>query len=451
MKVKRTLLITSLTLISAAFAGNAALALTEQSEATLEFTFAPSLTLSVSDSDLIIENLMPGTSDISNTVDITVTTNNIAGYVLSATTGNTTNPTRNLVRDSSNYLESIAVGSSLSSLSNDTWGYTTNGGTTYSGLPLYTSAGTELNSSNGPVNATIGKTSFAIGAKASTNKTAGNYTNVVNFTAVSRVVLPTIQSFTTATCPIAPTLVVDSRDGTEYHIQKLADGKCWMLDNLALDLTNSTVLNNLSPSNTNATETSLTALRSGNRAAGDQYATAGVANWTSGYSYSAPLVNMVSKNVVPSNAPTNGAGYNKVGGYYNYCAASAGSYCYGNGTSYGVSSGNASEDICPDGWRMPTSNTSGEYAALANQIYGSTGDTTDATATANYRNALSLPFSGFYNDGSATNQGVYGTFWSSTRLNDYYMHDLDVSTNLVLPSGRYNRYRGYSVRCLAGV
>ena len=65
-------------------------------------------------------------------------------------------------------------------------------------------------------------------------------------------------------------------------------------------------------------------------------------------------------NVIPSGAPADGAGSNKVGVYYNYCAASAGSYCYDESKG----TGNASYDLCPAGWRMPTSGSSGEYKAL---------------------------------------------------------------------------------------
>ena len=273
-----------------------------------------------------------------------------------------------------------------------------------------------------------------------------------------------IQNVTTATCPTAVTIVYDNRDETPYHIQKLADGKCWMLDNLALDLTDSTVKSNLSASNTNASATSISKLINGGGTTSDKYATAGVANWTTSYSYSAPLVNLTNKDVVPSNASTNGKGYNKVGGYYNFCAASAGSYCYGNGTDPGTITfkprdDEASYDICPNNWRMPTSNT-GEYGALANAIYGSTGDTGDATAIANYRNALSLPFSGSFNNGSARGQGSDGSFWSKIQyssdsfnkeneLSD--MYSLGVSTSHVTPSDFDDRKDGLSVRCLARV
>ena len=431
MKGKRILAITSLTLISAALAGNAAFALTEQSEAALEFTFAPSLTLSVSDSDLIISDLIPGTSDISNTVDVTVTTNSVYGYALSATTGNTTNPTRNLVRDSSNYLESIAVNSSTSTLSNDTWGYTIDGGATYSGLPLYTSAATELNFSYGPVNAAAGKTSFAIGAKASTNKAAGNYTNVVNFTAVAKVSAPTtLQEIVTANCPTSPIILYDNRDNTAYHIQKLADGKCWMLDNLALDLTNSTVLNNMTATNTNASATALNYLKNGGAGNNDKYASSGVASWT-GSSYPNPLVNMSYKDTIPSNAPENSIGYNKVGGYYNFCAASAGSYCYG-----GTSSGDSTEDICPVGWKIPSRT---EYETVISS-YSSDYDT--------IRSALSLPLSG-YND---TKRGSIGVIWTSTLTGPMggTMADLwyDNSNKSISPGSQDQRYYGFAVRCI---
>ena len=262
-----------------------------------------------------------------------------------------------------------------------------------------------------------------------------------------------IQDITTATCPTTATKVYDNRDETSYHIKKLADGRCWMLDNLALDLTNSTVKNNLTASNTNASATSLNYLKNGGGTTSDKYATAGVANWTSSYSFSAPLVNMDSKNVVPDNAPTNGQGDNKVGGYYNYCAASAGSYCYGNGTYYGNPSGNATEDICPAGWRMSIGNTTGEYSALANVIYGSTGSTSDATAVANYRNALSLPLSGSFNNGSANGQGSTSHFWSSTKRDDHNMYLMSVSisssSTSLNPSTSTLSYYGTPVRCIA--
>jgi len=249
--------------------------------------------------------------------------------------------------------------------------------------------------------------------------------------------------------------IKDNRDNETYCVSKLADGNLWMLDNLALDLTNSTVLNAMSESNTNASSTTLGYLKNGGGTTSDKYAITGVVNWTdsptyaSSYSYSDPLVNMASKDVIPTDATSTAGGY-KIGGYYNYCAASAGSYCYGNGTSYGTSSGNATEDICPAGWRMPTGNTSGEYSALANAIYGSTSSTSDATAYANYRAALHLPLSGYFYNGSPSNQGRYGYWWSSTRSYNNNMYYLNASTSTIYPALNYGRRYGVSLRCMAG-
>ncbi len=259
--------------------------------------------------------------------------------------------------------------------------------------------------------------------------------------------------------------VYDTRDNTIYHIGKLVDNKCWLLDNLALDLTNPTVLNNVTADNTNADATALgflkgTTTRDPATDPDGNYATAGVANWASGESYSAPLVNMASKNIEPTYdeleetdeplAPEVRAGHWKVGGYYNYCAASAGSYCYGNGTNQGSPSGNAAADICPSGWRMPTSGASGEYQALANAITGGTSDWIDTEPEySNIRKALILPLSGYIYNGSASGQGSYGNFWSSTYGVNNNMYTLYVDTVGLSPQNYNRRGSGYSVRCIA--
>ena len=250
--------------------------------------------------------------------------------------------------------------------------------------------------------------------------------------------------------------LTDSRDGTSYHVAKLADNKCWMLDNLALDLTSSTVLSAMNESNTNASNTTLGYLKNGGGTTSDKYAITGVVNWTdsptyaSSYSYSDPLVNMASKDIVPTSYngtddPMKDAvvtGNWKVGGYYNYCAASAGSYCYGNGTSSGTSSGNATEDICPAGWRMPTSNTSGEFQVLYNNSSYNT--------YANYRAALHLPLSGYFYRGSPYNQGGDGSWRSSTRYSNSSMYYLYATTSTIRPADDGSRNVGSSLRCVAG-
>ena len=264
------------------------------------------------------------------------------------------------------------------------------------------------------------------------------------------------------------TEVVDTRDNQIYHIGKLADNKCWTLDNLALDLINVDIAN--LKGKTNASDISLEYLK-GTRTGTttDQYPTAGVATFTSANNYSIP--NMIASGTCYdtncANSPASGqwdkdsvvgaiagsAGNNKIGIYYNYCAASAGTYCWGNGTNYAGSpstdpnSGtlmDVKEDICPLNWHMPTSDTGstpyGEYRTLY-LAYSSN--------YTNFRKALSTPLSGYYSSGSARNQGTRGYFWSSTWYVTNNVRNLYMSASNIDPSGTSSRNSGFSVRCIA--
>ena len=259
---------------------------------------------------------------------------------------------------------------------------------------------------------------------------------------------------------VTPILTYDPRDNEAYWVARLCDGNYWMLDNLRLDLTNSTVVNNLSTSNTNADADSLTSLKSGNRANGDQYATAGLplSNWTSGNSYS-PQVNVSGSVTAGSNnntwtgsytkdtiAPvTYGLGSGKIGAYYNYCAASAGSYCY-DSISTDPNSGylrDISSDICPKNWKMPTGSSGGEYQNLYAQYSGATIGQDEA-----FKNALSTPLSGYFYSSSMWNYGYAGVFSSSTWSSGESLHNLFVYANSTSPSGSYSRMGGLNVRCV---
>lgn len=255
--------------------------------------------------------------------------------------------------------------------------------------------------------------------------------------------------------------LVDIRDGTVYRVGKLADSRCWLLDNLALDLTASGASTSITSTNTNADTTSLNALfgvtvRNATADPDGNLATASVVDWVSGYSYSAPLMNKASKDMVNSSDEIEVIRASKYGIYYNYCAASAGSYCYGNGTNYGTSYDrpdtlvDTEYDICPAGWRMPTvSWDSGEYRTLWDAY-----PTADGVSQINRsRTALLAPFSGYYNDGSAYIQGSFGYFWSSTKYDLSSGGDSNMNTFRIRDIDAYfssaARYIGYSVRCIA--
>lgn len=205
----------------------------------------------------------------------------------------------------------------------------------------------------------------------------------------------------------------DNRDGQGYTVKKFGD-KYWLLDNLKLDITESGILNGLNPSNTNADDASLASLKSGNIKWG---------NNEPGF-YNQAKANADNKNT-------------KIGVYYNYCAASAGSYCYDEN----VGSGNAQYDLCPSGWSMPTGGDgSGNYYELYTNVFSSNN--------ANFKKGLSTPLSGYFGDGVAYSQGVDGFFWSSTNHDGVRMRGLRVNSDVVETYSVLNRKDGIAIRCV---
>lgn len=265
-------------------------------------------------------------------------------------------------------------------------------------------------------------------------------------------------------------LVMDLRDGTNYNIVKTADGNCWTQDNLALDLSDSNVKNRLSPTNTNASVDAIDALLNGGRAKGDRYATAGINSDLSDNSYSIPqvsvsgscnLANMCVNDPTEltwtkDSIETDTGGSGKIGAYYNYCAASAGSYCYGNGTTSGTAVDrdntyqDAEYDICPFGWRLPLGNAT---LPLDDNDFESVRSSTNYMTYTLAREILQLPISGFYlfYNHFAAYQVSRGYYWTSTYRDNTEMNMVNVvsGNSSIDTQGHSSRTNGYSVRCVA--
>ena len=249
----------------------------------------------------------------------------------------------------------------------------------------------------------------------------------------------------------------DSRDGEPYCVSKLADGNIWMLDNLAIDLATTSV--ELLKGLTNASDVSIDYLkgvrkRNVNNSYGN-YATAGVADyWMNVSSYSLPLMSVKSKDDIPNGAVDGSKGSNKTGGYYNFCAASAGSYCYDSLDPFSATYDDATEDICPTEWRMPTGGPNGEYNALAVAIIGGDSDSYRDDDATSIRRSLSLPLSSYITEGHVdyNELGRSGTFLSSTKYNSADMYSLSAYTAsnspVINPSLGAHNYSAYSVRCI---
>lgn len=272
-----------------------------------------------------------------------------------------------------------------------------------------------------------------------------------------------------------PTIVFDSRDEQAYMIQRLPDNRCWMLDNLNLDLTSRSVAANLTPTNTNADSASLNALINGGGNDSNGLATNGLTydNYISGLAgVTQPLVstsgvcessratapctydgsythNSILSSLTPGTS-TYGPGSGRIGVFYNFCAATAGSYCYSRNYS---GPNNASYDICPAGWRLPTGGTTGEYQTLCDAIYGTNCDarpSVESSNTNSFPYKLSLLDTGNYHSSIMYGQGQYGNWWSSTRdtAEKIYLLTLTGGNTQITLQFSNTRFIGDNIRCI---
>ena len=187
-----------------------------------------------------------------------------------------------------------------------------------------------------------------------------------------------------------------------YTTAKIGD-LCWMTRNL--DLPGGTTL---TPSDSNVTSNYTLPASS----------TSGFSNASTAYVYNSDSTNF--------NDTSCGSG-NPCYSYYSYVAATAGT---------NPSSGEASSDICPKGWRLPTKD---EFTTLKNSY--NTG-----------AKLVASPFlgvyAGFYSSSSFFNGGSNGYYWSSTA------DDASLAYALAFYSSYANvnlndKNNGYSVRCVA--
>ena len=222
-----------------------------------------------------------------------------------------------------------------------------------------------------------------------------------------------MQNLSSSSCTSTLSTVYDGRDEQSYKIKKLNDGKCWMMVNLNLGST--TLTKNLTSANTNL-ETIITA---------DTFngwkKTSGTNSNTSG--------EFISLSGTDS---TSGTIY---GTLYNYYATSAGTI------NKNSNSTDATYDICPSGWRLPTS---AEFTTLiSNTTYNTLAKIRRSTTAA-------MALAGYFLIGETAGQGTNGTYWSSTRSDSLMIYGLYLSTSNsgMLQVDEDMRGAGNSIRCV---
>ena len=207
--------------------------------------------------------------------------------------------------------------------------------------------------------------------------------------------------------------MTDIRDNQQYLVQRLADGKCWMIDDLRLGT--DPISQDISSSNTNiSSSTSFTMPALTN-------------TFTS--NVSVPQASgIVAGQVINHFGDTTG----KAGVYYNYCSATAGTVCKHSDIR------DATEDICPAGWRLPTGGAGGEQENLFNQFGTVIGMQVGA----------SLTYAGWYTSSTKKEFETASWTWSSTGKSNNKAHVMFIGrTKRSFADGAFEYY-GENVRCV---
>ncbi|MDR1033031.1 MAG: hypothetical protein LBL84_03425 [Candidatus Nomurabacteria bacterium] len=202
--------------------------------------------------------------------------------------------------------------------------------------------------------------------------------------------------------------LIDYRDGKTYKIRKLADGKCWTMNNLALSgrSLNPLILDSKTTDMESGTY-SLGVMPTGNDAS-----------------------NNYCRNLNPAIHPY------KCGNLYTWAAAGVG-FTTGNGeiTPY---------SICPKNWRLPTGGASGEYTTLFSYLSVISGPGVPTSAWQGL-------YSGYAtSSGTLTNVSSDGRYWTATggtgsnQLGIYYTSSSAFNLN-----NSQSRADYLAVRCVA--
>ena len=274
----------------------------------------------------------------------------------------------------------------------------------------------------------------------------------------------------------ATTALTDERDGNTYAIAKLADNKCWMIENLRLADKDSSN-NDIELSNTNTHNPSLplnntwfyknrqSTLTTSNHlsATSDPTSTDPDTAWCTTHSSDCDDQSMLATNNTTLFTNNTSSSYStesnvySYGNYYNWYSATAGHGKYGS--SYG-SGYIAPGDICPAGWHLPTGkDASGNFGVLDIAL-GGTGATSKSSTTPTGATMSSLwrsypnnfIYSGYVDGSSVYSRNSYGYYWSASGLSSGNAYFLRLSSSDVLPGlGSLGKYYGRMVRCVAGV
>ena len=419
---------------------------------------------------------------VSEIMDFTASTNNQTGYTSTMTTNK--NSTESYATDLKHASANVVVPSLTSAVSRSNfpinhWGFSLDN-ITYSGLPAKNQTPISVSSSLAPAS---DEKDIYFGAKVDGTKASGIYTNEVLITTVANYVpemrtladITYMQEVTNDICGNTPTplasdgastpqyQLIDNRDNKTYWVAKLADGKCWMTQNLDLNLNSSVALTD-EKTDLNSV-TSWTPTRSTIDVISNMTTTgtsATITGWEDDYNtpysvdpgnvyfdgtyYSSSTCNYLTTNCehFKNTKQTLNNEHGHVGNYYNWSATVASN----NTVGFATQNADYPDSICPKGWRLPHghNSSSGDDFQTLNTAYGGSINSDQTLLSA----PLFFARTGGVWSGALNYAAYNGGYWSSTISSPSIARDFDFDSSGVSPFNVGSRDYGFSARCVAG-
>ncbi|MBQ1564248.1 InlB B-repeat-containing protein [Candidatus Saccharibacteria bacterium] len=285
----------------------------------------------------------------------------------------------------------------------------------------------------------------------------GNPIALQNWTGCSNLTATTFDSSTNTLTVSKNTITAlqDIRDGNVYTVARLADGGCWMTENLRLS--NGT---ELSVNNTN--NPSLPITNSYAEQTVSNYLSSTSDSWCTGWDdascYDQSMLNTnnttqtISSPVYTEDLSNGREALNEnivsYGNYYNWYSATAGNgkqehgrYVYANG------------DICPAGWQLPNGGseegTRGNLRGGFYYLHNLMGGNNEAQGSSNWRSfPNNFVYSGIWYENAPDSRGGAGYYWSSTPYWTTSAYNLALSSYWInAGSQAHSKAFGSAVRC----
>ena len=294
------------------------------------------------------------------------------------------------------------------------------------------------------------------------------------------------------------TALTDQRDNDTYAVAKLADGKCWMIENLRLDNTNSdnatgALAQGYGTSATYGDFIGLANPETANfNAAGGNSATSPTEPNSIYYADTlvAPATVNISQtnyasfrmprfrndntntnttfnpNITTNNMTDTNQNIYSYGNYYSWAAAKA-------NTDYLdtlANSNAATTSICPKGWRLPqggdkaNESTNEFWSLVVTSLNNNTIPANYSSLSSPYYNGAeeagpvdkklrtfpnNFVYSGYVNASSINSRGSVGFYWSATASDHFQAYYFYFGSTRVYPgNSTNNKYHGRSIRCV---